>query len=242
MTPNWLKRNELLLGQEAIKILQKSRVLLVGLGGVGSWTAEFLVRSGIGNLTIVDSDIVDETNINRQLPATQKTIGLVKTDVMKERLLSINPQLNLTVVNKYINEETNTEILQPDYDLIIDAIDTLSPKVWFLNFALRKGCPVISSMGSGARLDPTKVVVGDISETQNCPLAKAVRKRLRRMNVTTRFTAVYSTENQIGEAVVECEERNKKSVIGTAVFVPAAFACTISAQTVKMLIEKINQR
>ncbi len=240
MIPGWLARNELLLGTDAVKVLQKSRVLLAGLGGVGSWTAEFLVRSGIGNITIVDSDVVDETNINRQLPALQNTVGLPKTEIMQERLLQINPQLNLTVINKYINEETIAKILEPDFDLIIDAIDTLSPKIWFLNFALKKGCGVISSMGSGARIDPTKVVVGDIGQTNNCSLARMVRKRLRRINATANFTAVYSTENQIKTAIVECEGRNKKSVVGTAVFVPVAFACAISAQTVKMLTEKKN--
>lgn len=238
MIPEWLSRTALLIGQEAVEKLQKSNVLLAGLGGVGSWTAEFLVRSGVGNLTIVDSDTVEPSNINRQLPATHKTIGLRKTEVMKDRLLCINPDLKLIAISKYIHDNTIDEILRPNFDIVVDAIDTLSPKVWFLHNALKKHYTVISSMGSGARLDPTRVKVADISQTQNCTLARVVRKRLRRIGETTPFTAVYSPEDQIKKAVQECEGRNKKTVIGTIVFVPAAFACAITSQVVKQIIEK----
>jgi tRNA A37 threonylcarbamoyladenosine dehydratase len=238
MTPEWLSRTELLLGTHAVEKLQNSHVLIAGLGGVGSWATEFIVRSGVGSLTIVDSDVVEPSNINRQLPATQKTIGMAKTDVMSERLLSINPQLKLTIIRKYIHDDTIENILDGDYDIVVDAIDTLSPKVWFLFFALKKGFRIISSMGSGARLDPTKIEVGDISDTHNCTLARTVRKRLKKLGISTGFTSVYSRELPRKEAVVECEGRNKKSIIGTAVFVPAAFGCTIASQVVLQLLEK----
>ncbi|HON19181.1 MAG TPA: tRNA threonylcarbamoyladenosine dehydratase [Salinivirgaceae bacterium] len=235
MTSDWLMRTELLLGTDNLERLKQSNVLLVGLGGVGSWTAEFLVRSGIGNLTLVDSDRVDSTNINRQLPATQKTVGMLKTDIMQQRLLEINPELKLTVISNYIHDETIDEILFPPYDLVIDAIDTLSPKVWFLYFALKKGYRIVSSMGSGARLDPTMVRIADISKTKNCTLARSVRKRLHRMGITTGFTAVYSEEMPMKHAVIENEGRNKKSMVGSVVFVTAAFACALSSYAIKTL-------
>ncbi|MDY0280439.1 MAG: tRNA threonylcarbamoyladenosine dehydratase [Salinivirgaceae bacterium] len=241
MIPEWLHRTELLLGSDAMKKLQNSKVLIVGLGGVGSWASELIVRSGIGSITIVDSDNVDITNINRQLPALHSSIGKSKVAIMADRLMDINPDLNLTVIEKYINELTMKEVLSQEYDLVVDAIDTLSPKVWFLYFAIEKGCRIISCMGSGAKLDPTLIEVGDLDSTRNCPLARNVRKRLRRLGIEKGFTTVFSTEFPQKHAIVEHESQNKKSMIGTVAFVPAAFGCVIAAQVVKMLTEDVGK-
>ncbi len=240
MSTHWKERTEILLGAQSLKQLQQSHVLLAGLGGVGSWVAEFLVRTGIGNLTIIDSDTVEVSNINRQLPALHSTIGKLKTDVMKERLLDINPQINIQVISCYIHDDTLEPILSSPYDLVIDAIDTLSPKVWFLAIALKKGYRIVSSMGSGARLDPTKIRVDDISKTRNCTLARSVRKRLHRLGITNGFYAVYSEELPRKHAVIEQEGRNKKSVVGSVVFVTAAFAAAVVSKSIAILTEEIR--
>lgn len=238
--PEWMSRTELLLGGAATRKLINSRVLIVGLGGVGSWTAEFIARSGIGNITLVDSDKVEASNINRQLPATHKTIGLAKTTIMEERLVDINPDITLTILDSYVNDESLDAILSDKYDVIIDAIDTLSPKFWFLYFALQRGLTIFSSMGSAGRLDPTKIEVADINQTYNCALARSLRKRLHRKGIYSGLTTVFSSEAVPDSAVIEQEGKNKKSMLGTISFVPAAFGCTLASLTVGHLIKDIK--
>ena len=172
----WLERSELLLGKDGLERLKGANVLVVGVGGVGAYAAEMLVRAGIGSMTIADSDTVSPSNINRQLIALNSTVGRLKTDVLSERLLDINPQLKLKVVPEYIKDEKTDEILDSDrFDYIVDAIDTLSPKLALIKGALDRNIPLVSSMGAGAKLDPTKMEICDISKTHHCPLAHMLR-------------------------------------------------------------------
>ena len=173
----WLERSELLLGKEGLEKLKNANILIVGVGGVGAYAAEMLVRAGVGKMTIADSDTVSLSNINRQLIALHSTVGRVKTDVLAERLKDINPQLQLRVVPEYIKDEKTDEILNSDnFDYIVDAIDTLSPKLALIKGALDRNIPLVSSMGAGAKLDPTKMEICDISKTHHCPLAHIDRK------------------------------------------------------------------
>ena len=176
---NWKERTELLLGRERLDYLATVHVLIVGLGGVGAYAAEQICRAGIGKMTIVDADIVNMSNLNRQLPALHSTIGKPKAEVVGARLKDINPELELTVINEFIRDERTEEILDSSkYDFIVDAIDSLSPKVFLLFHALKRNIPVVSSMGAGAKTDPLQVKIADISKTSVCALAKAVRKRM----------------------------------------------------------------
>ena len=164
---SWLSRTEALIQKEKVELLAKQHVLVVGMGGVGSYAAEFLVRAGIGSLTIVDGDNVDPTNRNRQLPAMKSTEGKLKTEVMQARLLDINPDLNLTIITKFLNPEDTAQIVNNEYDYIADCIDSITPKLNLITGALKAGKRIVSSMGAGGRLDPTKIQVADISKTYN---------------------------------------------------------------------------
>ena len=189
----WQERTELLLGSDNLERLRRAHVLVVGLGGVGAYAAEMMVRAGVGNLTIADADVLGESNINRQLVALRSTIGMPKTEVLAARLLDINPEVNLTVINEYLRDERPFEMLDSQkFDFVVDAIDTLSPKIHLITGAVRRGLPLVSSMGAGGKLDPTKVEVADISKTHHDPLAHALRKRLHREGVRSGFTAVFS--------------------------------------------------
>ena len=174
---SWLERTELLIKEQGIEKLQQSQVLIVGLGGVGAFAAEFIVRAGVGNLTIVDGDTVSETNINRQLPALHNTIGKAKTEIMAERLKNINPSLQLTVITEFLTPERAWDIITPTYDYVIDCIDTISPKLNLIRSAKRKKVKIVSCMGAGGRTDPSQIKVADLMKTYNCPLAKFIRKR-----------------------------------------------------------------
>ena len=191
----WLERSKLLFGEERLARLQGANVLVVGLGGVGAYAAEMLVRSGIGKMTIADSDCVGESNINRQLIALHSTIGRPKSEVLAERLRDINPKLDLRVVNDYIKDEKTDLLLDSErFDYVVDAIDTLSPKLALIKGCIDRQYPVVSSMGAGAKLDPTKVEVADISKTHHCPLAHMLRKRLHKIGIRRGFKAVFSAE------------------------------------------------
>ena len=195
MSYDWNTRTELLIGKTGTERLEKSHVLVVGLGGVGAYAAEQLCRAGIGRMTIVDADCVQASNINRQLPALHSTLGMPKAEVVARRLSDINPALQLTVINEFLRDERTEQLLAAArYDFIVDAIDSLSPKVFLLFHAHKKGIPLVSSMGAGAKWDPSQVKVADISKTSNCALAKAVRKRLRGLGVNTGIPVVFSTE------------------------------------------------
>lgn len=236
---NWQARTLLLTGPEKLEKLRNTHVLVAGLGGVGAYAAEQLVRAGIGSLTIVDGDKVHVTNRNRQLPALVSTNGLLKTDIMSERLLDINPELKLTAISEYIRDERAIEILEQGYDYVVDAIDTLAPKVHFIFHSLRLNLPLISSMGSGGRFDPMQVKIVDISETNNCKLAYYLRKRLHLLGIWEGFKAVYSPEEVSKDAVKLSEgEINKKSMVGTISYMPAIFGCFCAAGVINDLLKK----
>lgn len=236
----WLDRTELLLGKEALEKLKTKHVLLVGLGGVGAYAAEQICRAGIGEMTIVDADVVDETNINRQLIALSSTIGNPKTELLKERLLKINPDLKLHVIQEYIKDDNTEELLnRAVYDYVLDAIDTLSPKVFLIYQVLQKKYPLISAMGAGGKLDPSQIQVVDIKKTYQCKLAFIVRKRLHHLGIRTGFKAVFSPEVVPEHAIVidSNPSMNKLSVVGTISYMPAMFGCYMAAEVIKDLIK-----
>jgi tRNA A37 threonylcarbamoyladenosine dehydratase len=234
---DWLERTQLLLGAQNIEKLKKSHVLVVGLGGVGAYAAEQLCRAGIGELTIVDGDKIQLSNLNRQLPALTSTIGKPKAETMGKRLLDINPNLKLHIVQEYIRDERMKEILSHRYDYVVDAIDTLSPKIFLIFDSLKNGHRLVSSMGSGGKLDPSKVQMADISQSHICPLARILRKRLHRLGVNEGFKVVFSTEEVPEAATIPCEgEPNKKTTVGTISYMPPLFGCVIASVVVRDLI------
>lgn len=235
----WLSRTELLIGQENLMKLQNAHVLVVGMGGVGSFAAEFICRGGIGTMTIVDGDVVDPSNRNRQLPALSTTHGLPKADIMAERLLAINPDLKLNVIKEFISPDRAVQILSKPYDYVIDAIDSITPKVTFLKTAYEHKVRIISSMGAGAKLDPTKLQVVDISKTYNCPFAQYVRKRLREEGIKKGIKTVFSPEEPIRESLMLTDGKNfKKSAYGTISYLPATFGSVCASVVIRDLIGK----
>lgn len=235
--PLWLERTDLLLGSEKLNMLRKAHVLVVGLGGVGAYAAEMICRSGVGRMTIVDADTVAESNLNRQLVALRSTLGRDKASVLAERLKDINPDLELTVVNKYIrDEETDILLDSARYDYIVDAIDTLSPKVNLIKGALDREIPLVSSMGAGAKTDPALMEIKDISKTHHCPLAHMLRKRLHKIGIRKGFYAVFSAEPVREGSMIICEETNKKSNVGTISYLPAIFGCGCASVVIRGLI------
>jgi tRNA A37 threonylcarbamoyladenosine dehydratase len=234
----WLSRTELLIGKEKLQKLQNAHVLVVGMGGVGSFAAEFICRSGIGTMTIVDGDVVDPSNRNRQLPALSTTHGLSKADVMAERLLAINPYLKLHVIKEFINPDRAEQILSQSFDYVVDAIDSITPKITFIKAAFEKKVRIVSSMGAGAKLDPTQLKVVDISETYNCPFAQYVRKRLRELGIQKGIKVVFSAEEPIRESLMLTDGRNfKKSAYGTISYLPATFGSVCASVVIRDLIE-----
>ena len=225
---------------KGIKRLQNANILIVGLGGVGSFAAEFLVRSGIGNLTIVDGDTVDITNINRQLPALNSTIGKNKTDVVGERILDINPEINLKKINEFLEPERMEEILtQEKFDYVLDCIDSLSPKLALIITCKRKKIKLVSAMGAGGKTDPSKVMVRDISKTNNCFLAKQIRKKLKKEQIHKGFRCVFSTEIQDENSLKMTDGSNyKKSFYGTISYMPAIFGLYAAAEVIRFLLKK----
>ena len=240
MQSEWLQRTELLVKEEGIERLQSANILIVGLGGVGSFAAEFLVRSGIGNLTIVDGDTVDITNINRQLPALNSTIGKNKTDVVAERILDINPKINLKKINEFLEPERMEEILtQEKFDYVLDCIDSLSPKLALIITCKRKKIKLVSVMGAGGKTDPSKVMVRDISKTNNCFLAKQIRKKLKKEQIHKGFRCVFSTEIQDENSLKMTDGSNyKKSFYGTISYMPAIFGLYAAAEVIRFLLKK----
>lgn len=236
----WSERTELLVGSKKMKQLRAANVLVVGIGGVGAYAAEMIVRAGVENITIVDADKVSASNINRQLVALHSTIGELKTDVLAYRLLDINPKLNLTTVEKFIKDEQTAELFANDekFDFVVDAIDTLSPKVNLILECIKQGAPLVSSMGAGAKTDPTRIEVADIGKTHHCPLAHMLRKRLHKVGVTNGFLAVFSAEEPRAGSMILCEEEqeNKKSDVGTISYMPAAFGCAAASVAIRTIL------
>lgn len=238
---NWLERTELLLGEEKLAMLRRANVLVVGVGGVGAYAAEMIVRAGVGRMTIADADKVSETNINRQLVALHSTIGREKCDILAERLKDINPELQLTVVNRFIKDSETDALLDSDrFDYVVDAIDTLSPKLALIKGALDRSIPLVSSMGAGAKTDPTLLEIKDIAKTHHCPLAHMLRKRLHKIGIKRGFWAVFSPEPVRKGAMILCEEQNKKSNVGTISYIPALFGIGCASVVVRDLIGELN--
>jgi len=234
---DWKQRTGLLLGQEKMERMANAHVLVVGLGGVGAYAAEMICRAGVGQMTIVDADTVQPSNINRQLPALHSTIGKEKAEVLAERFRDINPDVKLNVLPVFLKDENIPELLDATkYDFIVDAIDTLSPKCFLIYHALRRNIKIVSSMGAGAKSDITQVRFADIRDTYHCGLSKAVRKRLQKMGVKRKLPVVFSTEQANPDAVILTEdEQNKKSTCGTVSYMPAVFGCYLAEYVIKRL-------
>jgi tRNA threonylcarbamoyladenosine dehydratase len=234
---SWLSRTNLLIGEQALRTLAKSHVMVVGLGGVGSYAAEFIARSGVGKMTIIDGDVVDPTNRNRQLPALATNHGVSKAMIMQERLLAINPELELHVIREFINPEMVIAQLQQQPDYVIDAIDSITPKITFIKTAYEHNLKLVSSMGAGAKLDPTQLRVVDISKTYNCPFAQQVRKTLKQHNIRRGIKVVFSPEEPIKESLMLTDGKNyKKSAYGTISYLPAVFGAVASSVVIRDLI------
>jgi tRNA threonylcarbamoyladenosine dehydratase len=235
----WKSRTALLLGKQSIEKLHKARVMVAGLGGVGAQTAEQLCRAGVGHLTIVDGDFINPTNRNRQLAALISTEGLAKTDVMSRRLLDINPSQSLTIIHEFIKDERLVEVLDGGFDYVVDAIDTLSPKVYLIYNALKLGLPVVSSMGAGGKLDPSMVQVSDLSASHTCKLAYYIRKNLHKLGVFEGVKVVFSPEVVSRKSVELSEgETNKKSTVGTISYMPAVFGCFCASVVIRDLLQQ----
>ena len=199
----WQQRTELLLGKDKTERLRRAHVLVVGLGGVGAYAAEMLCRAGVGQLTLVDADTVQPSNINRQLPALHSTLGQTKAEVLAVRFRDINPDIQLKVLPVYLKDEAIPALLDSArFDFIVDAIDTVAPKCYLIYHALQRGLKIVSSMGAGAKKDITQIRFADLWETYHCGLSKAVRKRLQKMGVKRKLPVVFSTEQADPEAVM----------------------------------------
>lgn len=232
----WKQRTTLLMGQEKMDKLAKAHVLVVGVGGVGAYAAEMLCRAGIGHLTLVDADVVQPTNINRQLPALHSTIGCSKVEVLAKRFRDINPEVTLTVLPTFLKDEAIPELLDAaHYDFVVDAIDTLSPKCHLIAESMKRRIKIVSSMGAGAKSDVTQIRYADIWDTYHCGLSKAVRKRLQKMGVKRKLPVVFSTEQADANAVILIDEENKKSTTGTISYLPAVFGCYLAQHVIKHL-------
>lgn len=235
---SWLSRTSLLVGEEIVRKLTRCHVMVVGMGGVGSFAAEFIARGGVGAMTIIDGDTVDPSNRNRQLPALATNHGQSKALIMAERLKAINPELDLTVIKEFINPEMVLQQLAARPDYIIDAIDSITPKVTFIKMAYEMNLPLVSSMGAGAKLDPTQLKVVDISKTYNCPFAQQIRKNLRSHNIKKGIKVVFSPEKPIKESLMLTDGRNyKKSAYGTISYLPAVFGAVAASVALRDLMK-----
>ena len=241
---DWRERTGMLLGESRLAALETKCVAVIGLGGVGAFAAEMVVRAGVGRMVILDSDRVSLTNKNRQLLALDSTLDRPKTEVLRERLLDINPALRLIVIDSYLDENNVAELLPQGIDFLIDAIDTLAPKLALIRHCVESHIPLVSSMGSGAKYDMTRIRIADLSKSFNCPLAYIVRKKLRKMGITKGFKVVFSEELPDEAAIVEMtpEEQaatsNKKSQVGTISYLPASFGCACAQAALQYLIGK----
>ncbi|MBF7095792.1 tRNA threonylcarbamoyladenosine dehydratase [Alkalibacter mobilis] len=246
---NEFNRTQMLIGEEALEKLRNSKIAIFGIGGVGSFTAEGLIRAGIENFLLVDADYVCDTNINRQIHATTKTIGKAKVEVMRDRMLEINPRAHIKIIQKFYTSENANEILNEPWDYVIDAIDTVSGKISLVETSKKLDIPIISSMGAGNKLDPTKFEVADIYKTSVCPLAKVMRRELKNRGIKD-LKVVYSKEVPLKplEEMVECKYshhetdkvqsviRPKKQTPGSISFVPSVAGLIIAGEVVKDLI------
>ncbi len=235
MEKNFTTRTSLIIGDEGLEKLKNSSVIVFGVGGVGSFAAEAIARAGVGNLTIVDFDDVDITNINRQLPALHSTVGKYKVEVMKERILDINPNINIKAIKEVYNKDTSDSILSEQYDYVVDAIDMVTSKIHLIETCKNKGMDIISSMGMGNKLDPTKIEVTDIHKTTICPLARVMRKELKDRRIK-KLKVVYSTEQPVD--LKKKILNGKKVTPGSISFVPSVGGLIIASVVVNDLINK----
>lgn len=235
-TDAWDSRTRRLLGDEAVERLARAKVVVVGAGGVGGYAVETLVRSGVGHIVIIDADNVAESNINRQLIALRSTVGEPKVSLFAQRCRDINPEVSVTAVKEFVNPENAATLIGTDADFVIDAIDTVAPKMAVIMHCLANRIPVISSMGAGGRIDPTKIGYFDISETREDGLARAVRQRLKKAGIRKPLKVVASTEAPCRRAVIELEEQNKRSSYGTIISIPAIFGIYLANHAIVKLI------
>ncbi len=236
---DWLERTELLLGRDKLVQLSEKHVLVVGLGGVGAYAAELIARAGVGRMTVIDGDTVNESNRNRQLPALISTYGKLKAEVMGERLKDINSDLQLTVISDFMDEERFGELMKNQFDYVVDAIDTLSPKVALIKEAVENNIPIVSSMGAGGKFDPSMVEIADISKSKYCNLARKVRKRLYQSGIRKGIPVVYSSEQVPKEFIIKTEgERNKKTTVGTISYMPPIFGCFVASKVIRDLVKE----
>ena len=230
------QRTELLIGSENLEKLKKSNVIVFGLGGVGGATVEALVRAGIGNLSIVDFDIVDITNLNRQLVATQSVVGKPKVEAARERILAIRSDINLTVYQeKFLKENSDLFFKDKTYDYIVDAIDLVTPKLDLIELATDLKIPIISSMGTGNKINPAMFEVADIKKTSVCPLAKVVRRELKKRRIN-KLKVVYSKEEP-RKPFNENGSREKSKNVGSISFVPPVVGMILASEVIKDICE-----
>ena len=236
MAEIWQQRTALLMGDEALSHLSQSTVAVVGVGGVGAYAAEMIVRAGVGHLVLLDCDVVSPSDKNRQLLALESNMGRVMVEVMTARLKDINPALQVDIIAEYLTEENVASLLGAyKIDFLVDAIDTLTPKLALIEYCVKGGIPHVSSMGAGAKYDATKVRLTDLSKSYNCPLAYIVRKKLRKRGIEKGFKVVFSEELPLREAIVEDAGRNKKSQVGTISYMPAVFGCICAQAAIAYL-------
>jgi len=234
----WSERAELLFKKEGLQKLKNANVLIVGIGGVGSFAAEFIARAGVGKITIVDGDVVDITNINRQLPALHSTIGLNKVDVVGNRLLDINPALQLTKIKEFLSPERAFKIVSSDFDYVLDCIDSVTPKLNLIIASKRQRVKIISSMGAGGKMEASKVHVSCISKATNCMLAKSLRKRLKAEKID-KLKVVSSSEIQDENSLKMTDGSNyKKSFYGTNSYMPGLFGLYAAETVIRYLLSK----
>jgi len=229
-----------MLGDEKTTQLINRNVIVVGLGGVGGICAEMIARAGVGKMTIADGDVVDLSNCNRQVAALHSTEKQSKATVMAARIRDINPQIELTVLNEFIQENRTVEIIKNGgYDYAVDCIDTLSPKVWFIKACLDNNVPIVSSLGAGGKMDPSLIQVADISKSYKCKLARYVRKYLHELGIHTGVKVVFSPEDIDRQKVIVTKKAfPKKSIIGTISYMPAIFGCVTASVVIRDLYNK----
>lgn len=239
---DFYSRTELLLQSDGLRRLQSAHVLIVGLGGVGGYAAEQLCRAGVGHLTIVDGDCVSESNVNRQLIALRSTVGQPKAQLFRDRFRDINPDCRVDALQEFLRDDRMIEVLEAEhYDCVVDCIDTLAPKVFLLYNSHRLGIPTVSSMGSGGKLDPSQVQACDIAQSNTCPLAAMVRKRLHHLGVYSGIRVVFSTEKIPPHAMIEDRSDNHLTTIGTISYMPPLFGCFLASEVVKILLDPSRQ-
>jgi tRNA A37 threonylcarbamoyladenosine dehydratase len=246
---DWYSRTELLIGKDGVDKLNNSKIAIFGIGGVGAYAAEALCRAGVGNLVLVDYDDICLTNLNRQIHATRKTVGKSKVDMMKERLLEINPKINVIIFKELYNEETAERLLTSDLDYVVDAIDMVTSKLDLITRSQQMKIPVISCMGAGNKFDPTKIEISDIYKTSMCPLARVIRQELRKKGVK-KLKVVYSREEPVTPIETEkncknnciCSNKDlakcthRRQIPGSISFVPSAFGLALASAVVRDLL------